>query len=302
MTIQFNCPNCDAVIGFDDKYCGKQAQCTSCGQRFIIPCKDYEKAEKIETTEEISEPEPGFYRAVFVDNLKLFIRPRNVTGMVFVTAAVCFKFFTSHLDYSWTAGHFRFQAPVGFVVTLAVWGCLFWYYMEIICSTAIEVDELPDVDMGGFFGFIWNIVRSLFIFSVTLITVELPCIIFISIENNSGFKSYLLRIILSLLGLFIFPIAILTVSVTSDIAILFRLKNMFKPVIKAFWPYFTAVILFVLAWQLQLMTIEYGSLIGRGKFVIGLHLCANLAVQALALIAMRAIGLFYRHYACYFQW
>ena len=302
MTIQFNCPNCDAVIGFEDKYCGKRAQCTSCGERFIIPSKDYEKAEKIEPPQEKFEPEPGFYRAAFIGSWKLFIRPRNVTGLVFVTAAVCFKFFTGHLDYSWTVGYFRFQAPVGFVVTLAAWGCLFWYYMEIICSTSIEVDELPDVDMDGFFGFIWNVVRSLFIFAVTLIIAELPCIIFILIESNIGIESSMLRIIFSIVGLFIFPIAILTVSVTSDLAILFRLKNMFKPVIKAFWPYFIAVFLFVLAWQLQLMTIEYSSLIGREKLVIGLHLCANLGVQALALIAMRAIGLFYRHYACYFPW
>ncbi len=302
MTIQFNCPNCDAVIGFDDKYIGRRAQCTSCGEHFIIPTKDYEKPEKVEIPEEIFEPESGFYRAVFIDSRKLFICPQNVTGLVFVAAAVCFKFFTGHLDYSWTAGYFRFQAPVGLVITLAAWGCLFWYYMEIICLTAIEVNELPDVNMDGLFGFIWNIVRSLFIFAVTLIIAELPCIFFIIIENNTGLESPVLRIIFCLAGLFIFPIAILTVSVTSDIAILFRLKNMFKPVVKAFWPYFVTVFLFALAWQLQLMTVEYGSLIGREKLVIGLHLCANLGVQAVALISMRAIGLFYRHYTCYFPW
>ena len=302
MTIQFNCPNCDSVIGFEDKYCGTRAQCTSCGQRFIIPSKEYEKAEKVEPPQENFEPEPGFYRAVFVDSWKLFIRPRNATGLVFVTAAVCFKFFTGHLDYSWTVGYFRFQAPVGLVVSLAAWGCLFWYYMEIICSTAIDVDELPDVDMDGFFGFIWNIVKSLFIFAVMLTVVELPCIIFISIEYNTGLESPVVRILLSLAGLFIFPIAILTVSATWELAMLFRPKYIFKPVVKAFWPYFVAVCLFVLAWQLQLMTIEYGKLIGKDRLIIGLHLSANLAVQGLALIAMRSIGLFYRHYACHFPW
>jgi len=28
----------------------------------------------------------------------------------------------------------------------------------------------------------------------------------------------------------------------------------------------------------------------------------NLGLQVVAIIAMRAIGLFYRHYTCYFQW
>jgi hypothetical protein len=302
MTIQFNCPNCDAVIGFEDKYSGKRAQCTTCGQKFIIPSKNLEKAKKAESEKENFVPVPGFYRAVFVESLKLFVRARNATGLVFVATAVCFKFFISHVDYSGTVGYFRFQAPVGFVVSLAVWGCLFWYYMEIICSTAVEVDDLPDVDIGGFFGFIWNVVKSLFIFAVMLIIVQIPCIIFITIEHNAGIELSVVRMILSLAGLFIFPAAILTVSVTGDLTMLFKPKCMFKPVAKAFWPYVVVVGLFVLAWQLQLMTIEYGSLIGRNNLVIGLHLCANLAVLVLALISMRAIGLFYHHYACYFPW
>ena len=109
MTIQFNCPNCDAVIGFDNKHRGKRAQCTTCGQRFIIPSKDLEMAKKIEPPKENFDPEPGFYRAIFLDSLKLFIRPQNLTGLVFVTAAVCFKFFIGYVDYSFTLPGFRFH-------------------------------------------------------------------------------------------------------------------------------------------------------------------------------------------------
>jgi hypothetical protein len=35
---------------------------------------------------------------------------------------------------------------------------------------------------------------------------------------------------------------------------------------------------------------------------IALHLALNLLLQTVALFAMRAIGLFYRHYHCYFLW
>ena len=193
MTIQFNCPNCDAVIGFEDKHRGKRAQCTTCGQRLIIPTKAGEKAKKVEPEKEDFVPESGFFRALFIESPKLFIRLRNVTGMVFVTAAVCFKFFTGHVDYSWEMGHFRFHAPVGFMISLGAWGCLFWYYMEIICSTAIDVDDLPDIDMGGFFGFIWNIVKSLFIFAAMLVIVQIPCIIFILIEHDAAIQSPVVR-------------------------------------------------------------------------------------------------------------
>ena len=298
MTIRFNCPNCDELIAFADKYSGRQARCTSCGQRFIIPSKDKETPKKVEPPAENAEPVPGFYRALFIDSWKLFARPQNATGLVFVIAAVCFKFFTSHTDYSFTMGMFRVLAPVGLVVTLSVWGCLFWYYMEIICTTANDTDELPDVYMGGLFGYMWNVIKSLSIFAIGLFAVLLPSVIFISISRSTGVVSY----VLSLIGLFAFPMAILIFSAGGDVLMVFRPDYIFKPVAKAFWPYLLVAGLFVLTWELQLRTIGYGRLIDSGNLVIGLHLLANLAVQMLAIISMRSIGLFYRHYSCYFPW
>ena len=298
MTIRFNCPNCDELIAFADKYSGRQAKCTSCGQRFIIPSESKKIPKKIEPPAEKAEPLPGFYRAVLIDSWKIFVSPQNATGLVFAAAAVCFKFFTGHTDYSFTMGMFRVQAPVGLVVTLSAWGCLFWYYMEIICTTANETDELPDVYMGGLFGFIWNVIKSLTIFSIGLFAVLLPCIIFISISRSTGVVSH----VLGIAGLFAFPMAVLTFSAAPDVSLVFRPDYLFKSIAKAFRPYLLVAGLFVLACELQLRTIGYGRLIGSGNFVIGLHLLANLAVQALAIIAMRSIGLFYRHYSCYFPW
>lgn len=298
MTIRFNCPNCDELIAFADKYIGKQARCASCGQRFIIPSESKEIPKKVEPPAEKAEPVPGFYRAVLIDSWKLFIKPQNATGLVFVIAAVCFKFFTGHTDYSFTMGMFRVQAPVGLVVTLSAWGCLFWYYMEVICSTANNVDELPDVYMGGFFGFIWNIIKSLSIFSIGLIAVLIPCAIFIILTGSTGVVSHLL----SLVGLFAFPMAVLIFSTAPEVLMVFRQDYIYKPITKAFRPYLLTAGLFVLAWELQLRTFGYGGLIGSDNLVIGLHLLANLAVQALAVIAMRSIGLFYRHYSSYFPW
>jgi hypothetical protein len=298
MTIRFNCPSCNELIAFADKYSGKQARCASCGQRFIIPSEDKEKPKTIEPPAENAEPVPGFYRAVLIDSWKLFVRPQNVTGLVFVIAAVCFKFFTGHTDYSFTMGMFRVQAPVGLVVTLSAWGCLFWYYMEIISTTANETDELPDVYMGGLFGYIWNVIKSLTIFAIGLFAVLLPSVIFISISGSTGVVSY----VLSIVGLFAFPMAVLTFSAGGDVSMVFRPDYIFKPIARAFWPYLLIAGLFMLAWELQLRTIGYGRLIGSDNLVIGLHLLANLAVQMLAIISMRSIGLFYRHYNCYFPW
>ncbi len=307
MTIQFFCPNCNEIIGFPDKQSGKRARCTTCGQLFIIPSENYKKPKKVELSKEKGEPIPGFYRDVFADSWKLFVTGTNVTGLVFVTAAVCFKFFTGHTDYSFDMGAGRFQAPTGQIVTVASWGCLFWYYMEIIYSTALDVEELhveelPDIHMGGIFGFIWNIVKSVFMFSIALVVVELPCIIFLVISRKIGLEWTVLSNLLAIAGLFVFPMAILTFSVGRDITMLFRPNYILNPIFKAFCPYLVVVGLFVLAWELQLKTVDYGQLLGRDKLVIGLHLLANLMVQALAIISMRSIGLFYRHYNCHLAW
>jgi hypothetical protein len=296
MTIRFNCPNCDELIAFADKHRGKRALCTSCGERFIIPSQDEEVPKKVAPTKEELEPLPGFYHAALVDGLKLLVKPQNATGLVFVLAAVCLKFFAGHTDYSWTMGNFRFQAPTGLLITLATWGCLFWYYMEIICIAASDTDELPDIDMGGLLGFIWNAIKSLFVFSFALIAVQLPCIILIVLSKKVGTVSQ----ILSFIGLFAFPMAILILAIESDTILLFRPDYLIKPVAKAFWPYLVVASLLMLTWQLQLITPEYGSLSGRSNLIVGLNLLAKLAVQALAIISMRSIGLFRHYYSCHF--
>lgn len=293
MTIQFNCPSCNALIAFDDKHCGKRARCTTCGQLFIIPSKDNEIPHKIEPETEKSGPLPGFYRALFVDSWKIFASPANAAGLVFVAAVVCFKFFTGHTDYSFTVGAFRVQAPVGLIVTIAAWGCLFWYYMEIIYSTAFNVEELPDVYMGGIFGFAWNTIKSVYIFFITLVVVELPYIITLVVSRKMGVEWPVLSHVLALAGLFVFPMAILTVSVGRSIEMMLRPDYIVRPILHAFRPYLVVVGLFVLTWELQLHTLGYGQLLERGKVVVGLHLLANIAVQVLAIIAMRSIGLFF---------
>lgn len=298
MTIQFYCPNCDAVIAFEDKHVGKRAKCTNCGQRLIIPGKSGEPAKKFEEPEEKGEPIAGFYRAALVDSWKLFARAQNATGLVFVTAAVCFKFFTGHTDYSFEMGGFRVNAPTGLIVTLSSWGCLFWYYMEIIYSTSFEIDDLPEVHMDGFFGFIWNIAKSLYVFAVAMMIVLIPCAIAIAISQKTGTVSR----IVGLVGLFAFPMAILTVAVGRDLRMLLRPDYMLKPVAEAFWPYTVSAGLFILAMILQLKTRWYVDVSGRGNVVIGLHLLANLAVQVIAIVAMRSIGLFHRHCGCHFPW
>src|SRR4030042_1313025 len=166
MTIQFYCPKCDTIIAFDRKHCGKRARCTTCGQLFIIPCEDYEKPQTIEAEVKRADPLPGFYRAVFIDNWKLFADLDNTPALVFVLAAVFFKFL------------FGTQICCMNIISFVVaWGWLLGFYMNTIYETAFEIDRLPEIYLGTSLTFLWYIIKPLLTFAWTMAVVKLPFII-----------------------------------------------------------------------------------------------------------------------------
>ena len=133
MTIEFNCPNCGALIAFDSKHSGRRAKCLTCGQKLIIPNESFQKPEKIAPEPEPREdPIPGFGRAASVETWKLFFHPQNVTTLAFVVAVVCFRFFLA-----------RGVCGLDFLSTVIVWGWLFGFYLNIIQQTSFDEDLLP---------------------------------------------------------------------------------------------------------------------------------------------------------------
>jgi hypothetical protein len=295
MTIQFNCPNCQALIAFDSKHSGKRARCLSCGQIFVIPSQDYQTPEKILPVIEKGEPEPGFYRAVFIDTWKIFLDPENATAFTFVAAVVCFKFFLA-------------RTCCGALSFIVVWGWLLGFYLNIIYETAFGIDKLPEVYLGTSITFFWYIIKPFLIFFLTMAVVQLPFIITLWLFRNKGFTLdniwqsgiglHSLLQILFVLGLFFFPMAVLTAAVGEDIT-LFRPDYLLSPALKAFGPYLVVVALLVAACTLETQTTQY---IGPNLTATAAGLTQNLIVQIIAIIAMRSIGLFYRHYSCYLPW
>ncbi|MBN2132753.1 MAG: hypothetical protein JW741_24850 [Sedimentisphaerales bacterium] len=297
MTIEFNCPHCGALIAFDSKHAGKQATCLTCRKKFIIPAQNFEKPKKIEPEKQRpADPLPGYYRAVFVDSWKVFVNPQNTTTTVFVAAVVCFKFFLA------TA------CCLNYISTFIIWGWLFGFYLSVIDRTAMEDDTLPEIYLGTSITFLWYVIRPFLIFFYTLFLVEFPFIIALSLspENTelvrdlaSNFGALPLHLqILLLWGLFVFPAAILTTAVGKDLALL-RPDYVVAPILKAFIPYILTVLLLVAACLLQAHTTQHTF---AGPVTTAADLALNLAVQVVAIIAMRSIGLFYRHYTCHFKW
>lgn len=304
MTIEFNCPNCKAVIAFADKYGGKRAHCTNCQQRFIIPFRSHEKAKKVKPPKdkEKGEPIPGFYRAVFIDSWKLFTNPKNAAGLGFILIVVVLKFFTARLNFSlhiqgnWLS--FDFYIPLGWVSRGAAWGCLFWFYTEMIYSTGFDQDELPTVTIGGFYGFICKIVKSLYTIFVILLVVGLPFILAFLVLKWLQVELPALLYPLMFGGLFLLPMAILTVAVGRDFTLL-RPDYLLTPIRRAFKPYLVTAVILGGAIVFQIVTSQYA---GQSSTAAAGYLSLNLLVQAFVLKAMRSIGLFYRHYSCHFIW
>ncbi|MHC5061068.1 MAG: hypothetical protein ACYTFK_08295 [Planctomycetota bacterium] len=314
MTIAFQCPKCKGLCAFAGRHAGKSARCTNCQQRFIIPSESGRKAKKLEIKEKPDGAISGFYRAVFVNSWKAFGGKAGAMGLLFVAIVACLKFFVSHMNYELSV-YSRFAEqwidiplPFGHVMALACWGCLLWYYSEIMYWTAFDRDELPEVYLGGAID-VWasqlmcNIMKSLYTFSIALAVVELPFVIIIAILMKIGVEwSWPLRMLV-VAGLFTFPMAVLTVSVGRDLVMVLRPDYLIMPVIRAFRPYLVTAGLVILATVLLFKSVAYSpGMSAKGVVIVGLYLAANIAVQVVAIVAVRSVGLFCRHYGCYLEW
>ncbi|HCO92545.1 MAG TPA: hypothetical protein DIU00_01100, partial [Phycisphaerales bacterium] len=159
-------------------------------------------------------------------------------------------------------------------------------------------EKLPDVVVGGFYGLIWRIIKSVYTFLIMLFVVELPFFVTALIFNLLEVELPVLLYILVFAGLFFFPVAILTAAVGKDLTML-RPDYLLIPIFKAFKPYFVTAVLLGAAVAVQFFARQYS----HQSFVVAAGLLLlNLVVQVFALVAMRSIGLFFRYYSCMLPW
>ena len=306
MTIEFNCPSCGAVIAFADPHAGKGARCSTCGQHLIIPNESFSKPLGLAEEEpDRGEPVSGFDFAAFAEGWGLFVRRGNVVPLVFIVAVVCLKFFVAHVDYSFSiAGRFNVYLPVGLLVRATCWGCLFWYYLEIINNTVLSENtcDLPEIEIEGCSEFFANALRSVWVIAMALVICILPATAADGLWEEGS--STLLSQVLTNAGLFILPMLILAVGVTRDSTQLVRFDLTVPPLLKTFLPYLSVALLIMIAAQLQFRAKNYGdsAVINASALVKASWLLAQLGLQILAIIGARALGLLHRHYECFFRW
>jgi len=299
MTFTFECPQCGNLCAFDEKHVGRRARCLHCHERFTIPAPGT-KAKAVPRIPE--RPLGGFFHEALLRTPRAVFRTASATGTVFLTALVVFRFFLSHVNYSLELPGFTLYFPLGLLAVVITCGLQAWYYMEIIGATYLECDILTESDLGSGFEFAWAIIKSAYLFICAFLTAILPLTILACLLREVGVWQPWVLYPLPWLGVLFLPTTMLIISTGQEFYQVFRPDNLVLPLIKAPLPYLTVVILTLGAGVLELATMNFGGLLEAPIRTQCLHLLGNLAAMYLGVTAMRAIGLFGRHYECRLPW
>ena len=133
---------------------------------------------------------------------------------------------------------------------------------------------------------------------VALLVVELPLMVYLVISETIGVRWSALFYVLIGCGVFLLPMAMVTLAVGKDLKML-RPDRLVITISRTFRPYLVTVILLGIAGAIQMQASQYDY---QHVATAAWHLPLNLTAQVFALVAIRSIGLFHRHYNSHFRW
>jgi hypothetical protein len=174
--------------------------------------------------------------------------------------------------------------------------------METISTTMDQWDDFLSPDIGSGFEFIWNMIKTWYLFIVAVFLVEFPFLMLAQWIRNAHIGDPWLWQITILGGFPLLPMALLILVSGPQIYSIFRPDYFGIPIVKAFRPYLLVAGIFLLPAWLELITKQYYAVKDQSHLVIALHLAGNLLVANLWLVAMRSIGLFGRHFHSILPW
>jgi hypothetical protein len=198
----------------------------------------------------------------------------------------------------------------GMAVKIVFWGWFAGIYFNIIYDTAYNNDDLTDEVEEPITAittaFLSSIGRPMLLFYYAVVGALLPWIIGMTLlaiigTFIGGIAARIFIIVLFSGSVFLFPAALLTAAVTEDILSM-RPDYFLKPVIKAFCPYLVVAAFTAAAGVFWYLVGDSDAVAMASKPRVALELLLTIGFQFFAIITMRAIGLYYRHYQCYFPW
>jgi len=301
--LSFSCPKCKRFCAVAEDYAGRRVRCTHCHCRFIVPAKQGDKV--LPYNEPALPPLPEFYREVFVRSWKILFVKDSLAGLAFCIAMTCFQFFLGNLDYSFTMGGFRPPLIIGWITQFFTLGGLFWYFFQIIGTTVLYPESLPELDIGIGFEYFGALFKSIFLFLNGLLLTAIPGIVIGTILESFGFASLGINLVILILSCLLLTLWLGLFGCDFPIWIVFRVDVLIRILAATLKPYLVIALItevVFLGWLISLLTfstIENLSLLEKS-----LYLAFRIAMVILMLFAMRTIGLYYRHYkpACPWLW
>ncbi|HQE30218.1 MAG TPA: hypothetical protein PL151_20905 [Phycisphaerae bacterium] len=202
------------------------------------------------------------------------------------------------------------HAPfIGAIGTLIISGYLCTFYLSVIKETAAGEDELPNIWIDDVVN---DLILSSFRFLGTWAWVLLPAMAVALIEYiNVGQVHWKVVGALAVIGLFFWPVVILGLAIGGGFSGLWP-HTIVMTALVAPLPYLAMCVVLLVAASITFIsrTPMYAALVSKlinptssnfGLFWVLAVINATLSVYA-TILAMRTIGLYYRHYKRKFPW
>lgn len=330
MSITFKCPHCNSLVAFEDKHAGRRAKCLSCQNKFVIPDSSSQIAEKIAPEKEKPEkPTKGFYSSALLTTWPTVLNIKNLSLLILIIIVTVARFplqvVISYLLKAMVLPESGdFFAALGLAIAMAIKGvnliCCFllmfvllgrlWSrYIDIAYFTSLETDDFVNSIEKGTLA-IWEhgLKKAIFL-ALIIVAAFFPLFFGMMIFQSFGveynlftFKAHpqIIIQILALISILISPSVFISLVINRDFSALAP-ANILPPIYKALIPYVLiaasfAVILYFEA-RFGFINIYHDYSIDN----VLKNFLPCLALQFAWIILMRVMGLFYRHYSCYFK-
>jgi len=316
---------CGARYRFSTKAAGLKIRCRKCGRKSRLPdtgplpfkeetppsAPPIQFPSERDVIIEEAEPEgPVTRRTTFwgdiLSGFIFFIEPTNLSALFVCWFATLITIGLLHAGSQPFAATGVVVVFVGFMfVGILSFGWLCSYYMRIVLEVAGDEDELPGTLSEGW----WDATfRPLIVFVATWACLLCPAIVLIWLRNNMNLNVPILWIqAVLVLAVVMWPMAALCVSI-GGVSVFARADLMLYSVARTILPY-TVVWILLLITGVGAYYLVYliSAGVGGGRPLLSRHPLATVALLSLiltysAIVAMRVIGLYYRHFKHRFAW
>jgi len=327
------CGSCTTQIRYGPKHEGKTVRCPKCGEPVHLPVID-ELNEPNDSGYEIAPeaprpaapaPMPMMPAAAATQTMPSSLRTERVQRSFWSDVGKSFTFLTDLDNTVVIIGYALMMTiyPVigmipllGFFAMFVFYGMLYAFYFDVVRTTAGGDDDLPSLSEWD--GFIDSALAPTLSFVGTTLIASLPGIaaIVLTLESPGGASTAIIAAAFAI-GWFFWPAIVLAVA-TLGWGLVLRADLLIRTPFSAFGAYLSVYGLLLVAgglgWlgasaflsdsthrAMESMNVEPVSVLGV-LFLAFESFVLNAIGISSSVIAMRAIGLFYRHFSQRFPW